>query len=660
MTAFVVSGLLLLAAVISAWIYRPRKHPLLFAVRGGALFLVFLFLWNPRCVHQTKHVSRPDLVVVQDVSASQKKYVPLSDSIRQALVRDNDLKKHFRIRSFWLADSLFFRRPDSLRPATDLRHALEQLRRLQPAGQRQAWVLLTDGLATAGGDYRYLGAMLREVRIFPVVLGDTARYPDLEIKQVEYNDRTATGNYFPLNVSVRYRNGLQPVETELTVSEGNGILLKQKIRLTPRNNYRKLAFRLRTRRQGWHRYQIRLKSLDGEKNLHNNVRIVRIFAVDRSARILVLYGKLHPDVGALRRILEQDKNYRIAINNRIPSGKTYDLILAVQPSAEQVQQLAGRKEPVWWFTGMHTAWPALNKAGLWFGKDINFISGELYRPVKTDETGLFRMPDFPSFPLPPLRDIYGKIRLAPQARVLVEGLSDSNADAAPLVAVDPQNYSAVTLGQGLWRWYMFEHKNTGKADFTSALVKKTVLFLMNKPQKDLLRVNYQKHYVRGRSPVLEIQALNTLYEPNDAAHLRVKVQTPHGKTYDLKPVYESGRFKVFFPGSEPGFYRFSIFYDDYRLSYHGGLEIDSLPAELRFTGTDTTSLAYLASSTGGKVYYPNDAEKLKKRLLTSAYLKPRVQFRAEKHPLTERWWLLLLAALFFAVEWFYRKYRGML
>ncbi len=660
MTAMIVSGLLLLAAAISAWIYPPRRHPLLFAVRSGALFLVFLFLWNPQCVHRSKHISKPELVVVQDVSASQKDFLSLSDSVRKFLINDADLKQHFRLRQYWLADSLFHRRPDSLRLATNLHQSLEQLYDLHGAGRRRAWILLTDGLATAGGDYRYMGNRMRDTRNFPVVTGDTARYPDLEIKQVEYNDRTATGNYFPLNLSVRYRNGRQPAETELRISEGNRILQKQKIRLTPGDNYRKFSFRLRTRKAGWHRYQIRLQALDGEKNVQNNVRYVRIRAVDRTAHILILYGKLHPDVGVLRRILEQDKNYRIEIAAQLPRGKTYDLILAVQPSARQVRQLAGRKEPVWWFTGVHAAWPAVNKAGLWFGKRIDFISDELYRPKKVNETGLFRMPPFPGFPLPPLRDVYGKIRLSAQAQVLIQGRSDSNTDAAPLVAVEPQKYSAVTLGQGLWRWYMFEHKNTGKADFTSILVKKIGLFLMNKPQKDLLRVDYSKHYVRGHRPVLRIHALNTLYEPNDAARLRVKVHTPDGKTHDLKPVYEGGMFKVFFPWRAPGFYRFTVFYDDYNLRYHGGLEIDRLPAELRFTGTDTASLARLARSTGGALYFPQDVDKLKKRLLQSAYFKPGVQFRAEKHPLTRHWWLLLLAALFFAVEWFYRKYRGML
>ena len=657
-TLYIASGLILLAMMLAAWIYPPRRRPLLFLLRTLSLFFVFLFLWNPRFVHRKSRRIRPVLTFIQDVSASQKPYIHRSDSLANAWTNDKDLKKHFDIRRVYFAAGLYNRKPDSLPWQTAISQSLSSLHESHSSGNREAWILLTDGIQTAGKDYTYIARFWKNLRIYPVLLGDTTRFPDLSIEHTEYNRETGKGNFFPVNISFRYQGKKVPVETEVVISEKGHVLRREKLRFNSQRRYIKKHWSFQAKNPGWHTYKIILRPLDGEKNITNNTAYLRFRVIDRRANILILYGGLHPDAGALRRILETEKNYHITIHRNIPTGKTYDLIVAIQPTARQVEQIRQAGRPVWWITGIATEWKGLNTKAGWFQKRLSVSTPVNYIPEPAENFHLFQLPEPPAFPLPPLRDVYGNLTMETGTEVLWYGHLEGDTARVPLWVIYPTRYEAATFGQGLWRWYVQEKKNTSSVRYLREAVLRTAAFLMHKPHRGLLQVEHQRHYDAGTQAVILIRALNTLYEPRPDAHLVFRLHTPDGHHRTIPLFYENGVFKAYLDTLGPGFYRYEVHYRDYDLHRYGGFQVDSLPAEFRLRLAATSSLQQLARSTDGKLFFPDSTDNLRHLLLNDPFFKTRLKEQTRRIPLTDHSLWLWLAVLMLVLEWIYRKYRG--
>jgi hypothetical protein len=89
-------------------------------------------------------------------------------------------------------------------------------------------------------------------------------------------------------------------------------------------------------------------------------------------------------------------------------------------------------------------------------------------------------------------------------------------------------------------------------------------------------------------------------------------------------------------------------------------EILDFDIEKQFVNPDVNKLSQLASQTQGKVYYPNQADELIKSLLENENYKAIEKAIVKKTPLIDWIWLLLLIAITLSLEWFIRKYNGLL
>ena len=66
-------------------------------------------------------------------------------------------------------------------------------------------------------------------------------------------------------------------------------------------------------------------------------------------------------------------------------------------------------------------------------------------------------------------------------------------------------------------------------------------------------------------------------------------------------------------------------------------------------------LFQLSERSGGKLYYPNELEKLEKALLSNETIKPITYSQSSVLSLIELRWLIILLLALFSLEWFIRK-----
>ena len=200
--------LIILAAVVAILIVlfqyffksktKGRQRLLLSFLRFIALFSVFLLLVNPKFTKNDFSLEKVNLLVLTDNSSSIENIgaVGQVDSILQRLITSNELSDKFNLEQYHfgktigVSDSLSF--SDK---ATNIVKALKALNTIY-GNAGSVVVLLTDGNNTLGEDYEYYGEN-QKIPIYPIVLGDTTRYDDLRIIQVNTNKYAFLKNKFP-------------------------------------------------------------------------------------------------------------------------------------------------------------------------------------------------------------------------------------------------------------------------------------------------------------------------------------------------------------------------------------------------------------------------------------------------------------------------------
>ena len=71
-------------------------------------------------------------------------------------------------------------------------------------------------------------------------------------------------------------------------------------------------------------------------------------------------------------------------------------------------------------------------------------------------------------------------------------------------------------------------------------------------------------------------------------------------------------------------------------------------------------LSQLATVTNGKLYFPNEIDQLIESLIQNTNYKAIQKSNTTRLPIIEWYWLLILISVFLAMEWFIRKYNGLL
>ena len=109
-----------------------------------------------------------------------------------------------------------------------------------------------------------------------------------------------------------------------------------------------------------------------------------------------------------------------------------------------------------------------------------------------------------------------------------------------------------------------------------------------------------------------------------------------------------------------GAYNFVVKELNSNTSYSSNFEILDFDIEKQFVNPDVEKLTQLAMQTQAKVYFPDQVDELIKTLLENKEYKAIQKNVVAKTPLIDWTWLLVFISMLLAIEWFVRKYNGLL
>jgi hypothetical protein len=646
------------------------------ALRGIVVSILCFLLLSPLVRKIEVSVDKAKLVFAIDNSESVK---PFGQGLLKQLSEAGQVLTDagFEVSFETLGKSMKQGDPDSIRfdqNKTDLAGLLQKVKGNFEGRNLTDVVLLSDGIVNAGISPSFSQFPFK---VNTLAVGDSIPKLDIRVKDVIHNRIAYLGNDFPIRVEI-VANGLAGKTTTVSLRQGGRLIASQKVVVDRANYFGAFDFTTSSREKGVQHYTVELDAVQGEASFRNNKREVYIDIIDGRQKILLLALTPHPDIKALRSIIERNDNYELDVElltvSNNPSQtitKPYDLVILHQvPNVlgvgnAHVRKFIDAKTPLFYILGNQSAIPLVNTLGRTLMISVNKGQSD---QVSARYNPAFQQLNFNEESmqllerLPPLSVPFGEYSTAPGTEsILFQKVGKLNT-AKPLLVLNmaTEQKTAVLAGEGIWQWRQEEFAVTNKQEVVDNLFQKVIQILSVRSDKRKFRVYpVRTEFEAGEQVVFQTEIYNEIYEPTYGQEVKLDVTDEKGRKsqFTYTHTIENPRFTM--SGLPEGVYRFQA-----RATLRGGQEtvsgqfiIRSVDLEINNLTADFGMLRELASHTGGE-FIPSSA--LANFVEKRAADRPvnRLDSSEEMVELIHLKWIFFLILLLLAIEWGVRKYLG--
>ncbi len=648
--------------------HRSSKDYILFSLRALAGFMLLLILINPKITSVDYEIDKTELILLTDNSQSIS-YLNAEDGIRdisESIAGNDRINRNFEVSRLSFGDRVALN--DSLNfsaAQTDIYAALSETEGVFP-NSNYIVVLLSDGNQSLGRDFRYFKKK-SGTDVFPVIFGDTTRYKDLSVERINANRYAFLNNRFPVEVFLNY-SGSEPVEANFNIRSGETIIYKQRLKFSRDSQSAVVRTELPANSLGIKTYAIEIERLSDEKNVVNNEQKFAIEVIDERTSVLILSDIAHPDLGALQKAI--GSNQQRSVDIKYLSDKNlkltdYQLVILYQINRkfkEEIAEILEKDLNYLMITGSKTDWVYLNTLGLGYSKNATSQPQEIF-PVYNPVFSSFQFEDigFPDFP--PLVDKFGELQIDQNRfNIMLFQELQGVETGEPLIGVTrDMPKSGFIFGENIWRWRAKSYLDSRSFEEFDNFMGKLVQNLASKRSRQRLTVDADNFYYANQNVIILAQFFDENYHFDPGANLKVTVLNKETKdefTSDL--VLKNNLYQFDGGDLEPGEYTFNIDVNGKSISRSGSFEVIQYNSEQRFVSSNLSGMQSFAINNATTLYYPDTVEDLVNTLLTDDKYKPVQKSRQKTVPLIDWYYLLFVLILILAVEWFYRKYLGLI
>lgn len=680
-------GYLILCAVVAAavaYLLYGSSHPwsdgwnkaLLGARFVLLLFLTFLLL-GPIVKQITNLFEKPIFVLLYDNSASIRQSTDTTErvALEQQMNRLSEklAEAGYDVKISDLQGNAVTR-PQFTGSQSDLGGALRRISNQYESSQIGGVLLASDGIYNEGISPLY---NVYNYPVYTLGLGDTIQHPDVVIRDVAYNKIVYQGNRFPVRVEVLVRNlGATPVQVTLT---RRGRQLDQQTKTPAGDALLTYDFQPLADEQGMQKLDIQVETKPGEVNVQNNRASVFVEVVEGKKKILVVASSPHPDVKALREVVDKNPNYEFLLH--IPGVEPLttqqldpaeiDLVIFHQApdikgkTRDLFRQFATSKTPIFLIVGSQTDLSQVAKQNM----PVVFESA----PRDYDEVIPGTNPGFSQFIIssesnaiipnyPPVSVPFGKIKTPGSVAPVLFQRVGAVTTEKPLLYVDDQDHRkiAVMLGEGLWRWKLNEFDRFENSAAFDEVFSKLIQYLSTGEDKRKFRSYPVKQEFSDTEPVVfESQVYNDIFEPVYGNTIAIEVNSDAGRKFRYNYTTSLGNTRYQIGGLGEGIYKYTastkINGKDERV--RGEFAVIARQAELQNLTADFDLLKKVASNTGGQFYPLEKADALTVALVEKK-AKSVIHTEESYSSLVNLKWVFFLLLALVSLEWFARKYFG--
>lgn len=623
-----------------------------------------LVLLNPSITKESIINQKAKLSVLVDNSSSITffKKDSLVHAILQNFKTHKKLNKRFDINYYSFGN--LFQQSDSFsfdENQTDISMPLERISKIQKNASN-AIVLLSDGNQTIGNDYQYTS--LKDP-VFPIVIGDTTEYQDVKIAQINVNRYSFINNQFPVESILQYE-GTQTIKLRYSLENNGKIIFSKRINFSEKNNSHILKTFIKATKEGTNFFTSKVEYLENEKNIVNNSKNFSVEVIDKQSEVLLISSFYHPDLGALKKAIESDKQRKVTIkivdNKNIQLNK-YQLVVLYQPNNKFniiIDQLNSSKSSFMLITGSKTDWLFLNNKSLGINKkNINQLENYSARFYNGFLNFSQKNIGFENFP--PMIDYYGETTVSiPHQTLLYQSINGFSSQNPLLATANHNNQKKVFLfGEGIWKWRSSSFLKNNSFQYFDEFIGNLVQYASNKKIRNRLDLDITPYYNANSSIQIGAFYVDENYQFDDRATLLFTIKNKDSKNKKIFPFSLSGTsYQLELTSLEAGEYEYTIEVDGQNISKKGTFKVKEFLVEEQFTNANSSKLELLAQKTTGKLYFEDKHRLVINDLVTDNRFSTIQKSKKSIDKLVNWQWIMLLIIGLLSLEWFIRKYIG--
>ncbi len=678
----IVSLLAGLAAATVLYFRNKKQHygkaltAILFALRTLMVGLVVLLLFNPLIRQKFSSVETPTIILAHDNSSSialcKDSAFYKNDYLTQLEQFRKELNAGFDVDEYLFGEEVRdFDRVDFSDQLTDLSSLLKTLDRRYYKRNVGAVLLFSDGIYNRGFEPELVAEKF-PFSVHTVILGDTVSYPDLAIRNVHYNKVVSLGATFPIRVTVAARD-LAGRKAQLTLKESGRIIEKREIEIPSNRFSKEVDFMLDATKKGVMPIDIEVSGIAEEEHLLNNVRHIFVEVLDQKYKILCVAASPHPDLGALRSVLND--NYEVDFcfgKETLPEFENYDLVILHQvPSAKtdfaalNSQLNQNVKLPVLFVIGNETDKGMLGKLQnvyeLHSGATNTLID---VKPHLNTSFSTFTFDDKAEQLIakyPPLAMPHMEINaLQNHDDLLLQEVMGVKSGLPLLSFASDKRKMGFLFGTNIWRWRLFEYYQSKNHDVFDEMFSKTLKYLLLS-SNDGSSVFAKDTYYSNEPVIITAELRNPNNELVTDPEMTIQIVNKlTNEVYDYTFSKRDHDY-VLNAGLLPeGLYQFKVEAQmgERKINVNGTFSVATIGIEEQQLTADMERMRSLARLTNGNCYTAQQLQQLGEDLRHDTRIISVEHHESRFEDLIHSKWIFFVLIGLAAVEWLLRKMFG--
>jgi hypothetical protein len=636
-----------------------KLKQLLFIIRTLFITLLAVLLLNPvvKSIQKTKH--KPIVILAQDISES----IPDSFAL-QLLTQISKQLTDFEVYEFSFSDKVnsgFSSINSGL--TTNYSNLFQDMNTRFANRNIAGLVLATDGLYNSGSNPLYDNRI--NFPIYAIAQGDTLIKRDISIAKVLKNEIAFLGNTFPLEITLSAQQCKgERIQVEIW-NKGKKIHTEDRI-IYSDDEFQKVKINLLAEAVGLQHYTIAVTQLSNEKNSRNNSYTTYVEVIDSRYKILLLTENTHPDIAAYKSAIEKNKNYAVEQVNVIDfngSFEAYQLIVVfgIQKSNPLLMQLEKTNVPLLVFDiqqnlnlKLTSAFSFKSRGGL---EEVKAVKSEFFSKFTFSPELLNLIQE-----APPLQTSFGKYTLQIGSEVVIAQQVGMQVTTKPIILINETNGSklAFITAEGFWKWKLYDYANTKNNIAFDELFSKLTQYLVLQEDKSKFRIDYKKQFAQNSNIYFEASLYNESYELINDKEISIVIQNEKGDEFDYEFSKSIERYNLNVGVLDIGKYTFLAKAKGSELIRRGSFDVRAIQLEQLYTVADHKLLFQLANNSGGKLFYPNQSDKIIAAIKKSKNNFISVSSKEKLKGMINIPLILLSLLVLISLEWFLRKYNGLI
>ena len=552
-------------------------------------------------------------------------------------------------------------------------------------------IIISDGVITDGTNPLYTAEKIN-IPVFTIGVGDTTRHKDLELKNVLYNEYIYAQAPTTIQGTI-LNNGFGNQSANVSFYENDLLVEKKTIKLSA-DGVQNINFTYTPQSGGEKKIIMEISNLKGEFTAANNKKIFYINVLSNKIKVLLISGAPSPDLSFIKNTLSEDKNLsvnsitQIGQNNFLEKNNRKELI-----DSSQILFLIG-------FPTSETPGELLNEVS----DAINNKSKPFFMTLsgKTDFSRLKRfqgeLPFTANNPSSDFTEVQSNISPAESDNPLIQNNAKNVVEAwdnLPPVFQPGANYkskpedevissikinnvpinsplivtrrlgskrSIAVLAKDIWKWKL-QTADENLNLFDNFILNSVKWLNTSEKQKQVTIRTSKKNYSSGENIDFTGQVYDETFNPVSDAEVKVQVKGEK-ENYNLTlSAIGNGLYQGSLQLNKAGNYMYSgeATQNGNKLGTDAGkFNIGEVDIEMINPQMNYEFLSSLANETGGEFFNTSDDNQLFNLIKNLNKKASKEKTNVSEIKLWSNEWLMALAILLFALEWFFRKRTGML